>query len=347
MAKLPRFVFFLPTTKDNGGNQVALALARALVQKSVNVTVVTSDYHGKSALLDPRNNGIQFDYAPSLFSSKLLAFAMFYLWASLYGLLSNGVFVNTHLVTVLIPRRWGNRAVWLMQDIDYRFFEQSAKRWLKRLYGLVRGSKIPVITTSLWLGIFAQKTRLNLVSSSDIGIDEAYQSMRCNQPRDIDFLMIARLGAHKRYEETISAAKHLAQRGYKVKLINHGARLRCGDHPSLLESSAVSATEMARLFERSKAFICLSRVEGYGLPVLEALASGCNVYATPMPSIRSIRYQSLRVLRRDEISSERLLAIVAEEMVQNSCADNICTMQAWAKSTTNNLMLYLGWQKDE
>jgi glycosyltransferase involved in cell wall biosynthesis len=50
----------------------------------------------------------------------------------------------------------------------------------------------------------------------------------------------------------------------------------------------VTADELAALYERASAYVFPTRFEGFGLPVLEAMARGCPVIASDIPVLREV-----------------------------------------------------------
>jgi len=69
---------------------------------------------------------------------------------------------------------------------------------------------------------------------------------------------------------------------------------------------------MKELFRKSRAFVSLSRAEGYGLTPLEALSQGCYVVTTPTPSTRNMSNPGLFLIGGVEFIAERAVAAVNE-----------------------------------
>jgi len=69
-----------------------------------------------------------------------------------------------------------------------------------------------------------------------------------------------------------------------VDLIERSERLR----PFLTEAGPVSERELAGFYRSSLALVLPSFAEGYGLPLAEALASGCPAIVSDLPALREI-----------------------------------------------------------
>lgn len=147
-----------------------------------------------------------------------------------------------------------------------------------------------------------------------------------DEPRTSDVLFV---GARSGYKNFTFAAEAFAEARREGRLICLGGGpftrpeqellARLGIVGRVLQLEPTDA-ELSLWYRRSCALLAVSTVEGFGLPVLEAAASGCPVISLGIPAIREVIGEAgLHVDDGD--------ATVAAEMIR-SCADGGADIKA-------------------
>lgn len=124
-----------------------------------------------------------------------------------------------------------------------------------------------------------------VVSPNAVGL----QAARSEPHRDIDFLFVSSGAHHKRDAQAYRTLRQAFPAAHIV-LAGHQLENQIGH---LIDKRAVfvnspSDAELAALFGRSRTYITWSRVEGYGMTVLEGLASGCTCLITNIPCFKEL-----------------------------------------------------------
>jgi hypothetical protein len=310
----------LMTLKDNGGSAVAFAFARQLVANGGHVTILASNYHGTSAVNLAKNAGIDFYIVPSFGRNRLAALILFYIYGFIFSLSRRPVLIYTHIATGLIPSFASAQSCMLAQDIEYRFYT-GARRSVAKLVFARLLPKCLLLVTSERLATYFRRKGYNIIYDDDIGISRAFvesQTIKTDQTkvsRNIDFLLIAKRGSHKRYDETVAVAKNLAAAGHSVTLIDqHPTPTTNGPLDKLLVLKPVTAAEMQALYQSARVFVSISKAEGYGLTPLEALAQGCQVVTTTTPSTMYLRHSALEKIHGGDSIISRVTAAVEQRI---------------------------------
>lgn len=109
------------------------------------------------------------------------------------------------------------------------------------------------------------------------GVNERFFNLY-GRTRDIEFLIEGNNEPNKNIMESIDLAKSLRVGNQKIVWLGRETHaiegVECITNPP--------QEEIPGIYQRSKKFIKLSKTEGFCLPILEAMASGCVVYTRPM-----------------------------------------------------------------
>ena len=90
---------------------------------------------------------------------------------------------------------------------------------------------------------------------------------------------------HKNHETLLRALDHLPE--YRLVLTGTGHE-RAAAHPRVDVAGRVERDELVSLYRRTAGLVFTSRYEGFGQPVLEALACACPVACSDLPPLREV-----------------------------------------------------------
>lgn len=203
----------------------------------------------------------------------------------------------------VIPPLWRGRAVVTVHDISFEHLPELMSRRDRTLFrGLVPGSTRRaerVITVSDW-------TRLELLERyglaeekvvvTRLGVDPAFGPNGREQAAPPYLLLV---GAIQPRKDPITALEALARLDRELRLVFAGpekrgagdvrravSRLGLENRVELL--GYVSKPRLAELYRGAACLVFPSRYEGFGLPIVEAMASGTPVVATRVGAIPEV-----------------------------------------------------------
>jgi glycosyltransferase involved in cell wall biosynthesis len=108
-------------------------------------------------------------------------------------------------------------------------------------------------------------------------------------PREPYLLYPARAWPHKNHARLLDAFAFLRRRRPELGLVLTGGGHEPTPLPDGVEARGnVGLDELADLYRRAACLVFPSLYEGFGLPPLEAMASGCPVAASDLPAIREV-----------------------------------------------------------
>lgn len=120
--------------------------------------------------------------------------------------------------------------------------------------------------------------------------DEAQQQVRRRHGIDGRFLVyVGNAKQHKNVQRLIDAFTEAQLPEHQLLLVTGGreaASLRLAPRVRLLPG--ISHHDLPALYTAADGFLSASMAEGFGLPMLEAMACGCPVLATDIPAVREV-----------------------------------------------------------
>jgi glycosyltransferase involved in cell wall biosynthesis len=187
-------------------------------------------------------------------------------------------------LTTMIPR-FGPPAVVTLHDLQHElfpeFFSRAERAYRRRLYhSAVRHSRLVIVPT--------EHTKETVVHHLDLdparvevipwGVDHT-RFVPSQLPREPFLLYPANRWPHKNHAVLFEALALVRRARPELTLVLTGAGHEPGGPPGVDARGHVSDDELARLYATASALVFPSLYEGFGLPPLEAMASGCPVAA--------------------------------------------------------------------
>lgn len=266
--------FLLGRLDSFGGDRVISAFARGLRRAGDDVTLLSIATEGSRRYygdLPSRSAGFssfprsKADYARAALRVR-------------GELRSSDVVVATWTPTLgaawLATRGWGRpRLVWLAMDYPLMFSGLRLETWLLRNGGRLADATIAISDACLVALRHPHNGRV-----IPIGVEDVFFNQR-ESPRE-GILWVGDAMPRKGLAEFLSAVEILRRSGMSGSVTIVSKSKPESIPAGIIVKSNLSEQELATEYRRAAVFVCTSHAEGWGLPALEAMASGTPVVTT-------------------------------------------------------------------
>lgn len=285
----PIVLFILPSMRISGGVLETMRLAGELRSHGIDARILSLWKH--PILVEPNDiadiSGVPIEYLSQLNASKLrapfdlLVFMPLY-WRYLGRLKDQAghtipTVVLTHYAT--LPFAWftpWSRRYSFMQDEEWLFLSKGLGRQILRKFILFTYTRCQVITSNPYL---TERVRLEGIAPAAEAFIWAAPEFGVGplaENRSLDVVMVLRHGYHKRLDLYMKLLADARNYSFSCAVVTSEDDIAA--EASKLANVCLlrpSVEEMKGLFRRTKVFVLLSEREGFGLPPLEAMGSGC------------------------------------------------------------------------
>jgi glycosyltransferase involved in cell wall biosynthesis len=284
----PVVLFVLPSVRISGGVWEAFRLASDLRKYGIDAQIVSMWHDSREVEgMDFPYREVPISYLSDLKPRKTLALLQLPYLALSFLLYSQRIFrgsegrqcsvVLTHYSTCifapLVPKP---RRFCFVQDLEWRFVRSTVLRKLLRHFLQFVYAQSAVFTTNSWVTEQMSSSGIEPIAETSIWASADF----CAQPaekKSINVLMLVRKNYFKRLDLYVEVCKKLRE------ISNLTCAVVAPDDSTVVELKDIvdeciirpNRQELRAIYQRSQVFLLLSDAEGFGLPPLEAMGSGC------------------------------------------------------------------------
>jgi glycosyltransferase involved in cell wall biosynthesis len=196
-------------------------------------------------------------------------------------------------LTVPVPRS-ASPTVVTLHDVQHRdlpqLFSRATRTFRAAAYdGSARRAALVVVPSEFVRGRVVESLGIaeDRVRAIPHGIDHG-RFRPGSEQREPFLLYPARTWPHKNHPRLFEAFEVIRRERPDLRLVLTGAGSYGPLPPGVEARGHVSGDELASLYRRAAALVFPSLYEGFGQPPLEAMACGCPVACSDLPSLREV-----------------------------------------------------------
>jgi len=240
-------------------------------------------------------------FVPS-FSSNLGKLKSFFHFGHALRKLEAGTVINDFLPIPFMALRRHSHFQLIHDFRDFTEYKREQRPLVATLIlrsELRRSQKIITVSESSKRdGIERCGLQADKVIRSYNGIDSAYGVKSQDTERNIDLLYVSTFEARKNHQALLQALA-LIDQPLKVTFIgrDHGLRPAMKESANAVHKKTgttfdfidrIDEQELVETYQRTRTYVCPSVLEGFGMPLVEALAANCRVACSDIPVFREV-----------------------------------------------------------
>lgn len=304
----------LPSLKITGGNIEALKLIKdisAAKYKNNEVNNIYILWHQLDSINVSKSNKV---FLSSWFAKRMSApfqYPFLLIRFFIISRINSEKWIFTHYSTLLFSlliRK--NRRYYFVQDLEWKFLENRILKFFLKKFILAIYSKGNILAANNYLEASMLDYGLKVYGNVNIWADRSFLWVGSSD-RTIDGIMMLRYGGYKRldlYREFISKCSQ--NKNFNLAFITPEKKI-FDDFKNTVKFCYLSPSilDMREIYSKSKIFIHLSDHEGFGLPPLEAMGSGCVPICRDSGGVRAYmnNFESQGLLLKKSLTVDEII----------------------------------------
>ncbi len=169
------------------------------------------------------------------------------------------------------------------------------------------------------------------------GVDDVFHKLSNTVKNRNLFLCVVSQSKRKILKQVVAFFKK--NKNLKLKIVGSFKHSKTINSNNVKILGYVDDNQLNKLYNQSNALIYLSEYEGFGLPIIEALACGTNVIASDIPTHREIGQKNILYIR--ELNTKALLNKINKlNTIPNTVSKMIKAKYNWSVTAIKTMSVY-------